>query len=1037
MLLATAVLSAPAVWSTEPASKNSTSRETAAPNAQEVTLTHLQAEIADLQALLVGQLPQNLSLPALFEIDLSDAQAVTQRILSLQERLSVEVDAVPATNSDAEQKSSAPSNKNISEQVQSAAPVAQADHFVLLRRERDRLRLSFLQLPAERRIALIEQDRLKRAQESLLAEQAASAKALASTELARDNALAAATAARNEGERVLATEEARLLAQLSELAALRQQWAETNQTQLDQRRELFARYAAVSQQTPLPSAQADELYSSIRSDLKSLREGAALALNKLNSPSQLPLREEPLSLNDSRFAAHGELVARIIQLRQRIAQETAQLKVREQQERYQDANTKMTGLQTLQAQRVTLLGQLSTEKRSDATGFNAQGMARVLDEIAHVRLMASWYPLQRAHDAQSLFSLLQDVFTAGKLGIDLLKLLLLIVLSVWVRRRCRGWINRARQWLITHVQPKTLRANIDRAAITLTAVARELTLLLSIYLVFDWLYASELIIAEVAVLRKLAYAYGFYALALALIHRVFLTAISRYRAVSNELNHKILRSLRWVARWALVVTIYLIFAQALLGRGALYGIAEDVATLGGLVVAWRLIRAWRSEVTQAYLSYSPNGRLAELVHKSQNHSYGLALAAMAFVFVAARGLWTWLSDLALGFEQTRKALAYLFRRQLERKSRNQTAAFEAAPLPEELMLAFSEEPANADLSIDHFPKLHAVIEKAIALHNGGRGGLMALTGDRGAGKTTWLMALKRNLPDDMTCVYHSIEDRNYQADGVCLLICRELGIADTTDPEQIIAQLHAQRPQVVLLDLGQNLMLRTVGGLAGYDVFVHITQATVGRVLWVIAFASWPFEYLQRIHPNRDVYDQHLALPPWSDQRIGELIDARMESAGFTADYDSLLNNDALAPNPTPLTNDEDAERIADRYHRLVWDYADGNPRLALHFFRMSLLLVGEKRVEVHLFPMPPMSALEVFATRTHYVLACLVQHENITATEAAKSLSFALSECERALYLLHERGFLTTSDDQRYRVSSHWNRAVLRFLQRKKLLVV
>jgi hypothetical protein len=486
-----------------------------------------------------------------------------------------------------------------------------------------------------------------------------------------------------------------------------------------------------------------------------------------------------------------------------------------------------------------------------------------------------------------------------------------------------------------------------------------------------------------------------------------------------------------------VVSIYLILAQALLGRGALYGIARDVATFGGLVVAWRLIRAWRSEVTQAYLSYSPTGRLAELVHKSQDQSYGLVLAAAAFVFVAARGLWTWFSDVALGFEQTRKALAYLFRRQLERQSRHHTEVIKPSALPDALMAALSEEPADVELSIEHFPKLNEIVKQAIALNDGGHGGLVALTGDRGAGKTTWLMALQRHLPNDMACVYHSLDERNYHADSTCRLLCRVLGIAETIDPEQIIAQLHAQRPQVVLLDLGQNLMLRSVGGLAGYDLFVRIAQATVSRVLWIIAFASWPFEYLQRIHPNRDIYDQHLVLSPWSDLRIGELIDARMELAGFTADYDSLLNDDALTPSPTPLANDEDAERIADRYHRLVWDYADGNPRLALHFFRLSLSWRGDKRVEVHLFPMPPMSALEDFATRTHYVLACLVQHENLTAVEAATSLCFAVNECQRALYLLHERGFLTVSNSQRYRVSTHWNRAVLRFLQRKKLLVV
>lgn len=1021
------------------ADDNAATREDAVPSAQDVTRTHLQAEIADLQALLVGQLPQNASLPALFEIDLNNPQAVAQRISALESRLNAEPDAAlkAANTAKDKQDAKADSEQDDNADAGMAAPIAQADQFVLIRRERDRLRLSFLQLPAERRSALIEQDRLKRTQEALVAEQAAAAAALARSELARDNALAAATAARNDSERVLATEEARLLAQLSELSTLRQQWADSNQANLNERRALFARYAAVSQQTPLPSAQADELYNSIRGDLDQLRVGAADALNQLDNASQVPLLEEPLSLNDARFAAHGERVARLLQLRLRISQETQALRERERQERYEDAREKMTGLKTLQSQRVILLSQLSPNKRAEVTGFNAQGMSRVADEIAHVRLMVRWYPLQRTHDAQGLMSLLQNVFTAGKFGVGLLQLVFILALGVWARRRSRDWIGKARQWLSNHVQPKNLRLRLDRAMLTLTAMSRELMLLLCIYIVFDWLYAPAQSITEVAVLRKLAYAYGFYALALALIHRVFLTAISRYRSVTPELNSKILRSLRWVARWALVVSIYLIFAQALLGRGALYGIAEDVATFGAVVVAWRLIRAWRIEVTQAYLSYSPDGRLADMVHKSKGHSYGLVLAAAAFVIVAARGLWTWVTDLALGFEQTRKALAYLFRRQLERQSRKQADAVEPTALPDALTEALSEEPADVTLSIDHFPKLDAIVKQANALYDGGHGALIALTGDRGAGKTTWLMAMQRHLPSDMSCTYESLEERVYDADSVCRLLCRVLGIGETTEPKEIIAQLHAQRPQVVLLDLGQNLMLRTVGGLAGYDVFVAIAQATVGRVLWLVAFASWPYEYLQRIHPNRDVYDQHLVLSPWSDQRIGELIDSRMASADFTADYDSLLSNDALAPSPASLNSEVEAERIADRYHRLVWDYADGNPRLALHFFRLSLTWTGERRVEVHLFPMPPVGALEDFATRTHYVLACLVQHENLTATEASVSLGFPLSECERALYLLHQRGFLTVGNAQRYRVSTHWNRAVLRYLQRKKLLVV
>jgi hypothetical protein len=120
-----------------------------------------------------------------------------------------------------------------------------------------------------------------------------------------------------------------------------------------------------------------------------------------------------------------------------------------------------------------------------------------------------------------------------------------------------------------------------------------------------------------------------------------------------------------------------------------------------------------------------------------------------------------------------------------------------------------------------------------------------------------------------------------------------------------------------------------------------------------------------------------------------------------------------------------------------VWDYADGNPRVALHFFRLSLVWTQGRSVDVRLFPTPSVEALEPFETRTWFALACVVQHENLTVDEAAVSLRFARTECARALQLLHERGFLTRSESGRYRVCSHWSRAVQRFLQRKKLLVV
>ncbi|NKF20973.1 hypothetical protein [Solimonas marina] len=994
---------------------------TAEQHAVDASRDQLRNEIADLQRLLDGELPAHNELAALFEIDLDDSAAVAQRAATLRQRLA-DLPPAPAAAVTADDAKPA---------ADATADAGGGDDDAL-RIERDRLRLAFLSLPADRRQALLEADRLRRQQQSAAAEQQASAAALAATEQARNQALAAASNATSDAQRAFATQQARLLAYASELTTLRQTWAQTQQSQLAQRRELLERYAAVIDATPLAPARADALYSSIRTDLAQLRIAADDALNALNAPSDVAPLPDDLGSVGLDAADADKLRA----LHARLDGERADMGQREAQQRYETADALMDTLSTLQKRRVALLPMLSPAKRAEVTGFTRDGFERLVSEVDHLRLMARWYPIQRLHRVRSLAGLLHNLFDAGRVGVEFTTLIILLGGLWFVRRRSRPWLRRAQHWLSAHVQPRTLMLRVDNLMQMLVAVAQELVVLCGVYLVFDGLLHGAQGAAELATIRKLAYAYAFYALALAFIHRVLLTAVSRYRTVDPALNEKIRRSVRLVARLALLVSVYLIVAQVLLGRGALYGIAKDVATVGAFIVFWRLIHAWRVEITRAYLQISPTGRLAELVRLSQKRRYGLVVSVAAFAFVAARGLWTWLRDLALGFQQTRKALAYLFRRQLERQSKNQAAAPDPSLLPADLQAALTEEPAPAELSIDHYPQLAEVAAMATRLAGGGHGGLVALSGERGAGKTTWLLALQRQLGDALPLRLETLQTRVATRASACRALAELLGCDSTDDPDALIAAALQAPPQVVMIDLAQNLVLRTVGGLDGYECFVYIARATASRVLWVVSFAAAPFHFLQRVHPGREVYDRRVMLSAWSEQDIGTLINTRMQHAGYTADYDQLLlNSVALAPPGVGSNNGNAAERIADRYHRLIWDYSDGNPRVALHFFRLSLSPAGERKVTVRLFQMPSGNALEETAARTRLVLACLHHHENLTAIEAASSLRFPVDECVQTLERLQRAGFLVCEADARYRVTSHWNRAVLRFLQRKKLL--
>lgn len=959
----------------------------------------LDNEVADLRKVAQGQLPDHLPLPALFEIDLADPTAIAQRVTTLKARLG------------------------------SSGTVGADD----VRVERDRLRLAFLSLPAPQRNTLIEQDRLRRAAQALEEAHNAASAAQASNEKARDVALVTARDAADTAQRELATEEARLLSHRIELSALLKTWASRNQAQLERQQTLLTRYAGVDSGRALPAEAADRRYREIRDDLARLREEADDALTALNAPSEVSAPAQPLALDEPAYAAFPDKRAALLILRQELATQEADLRRQEINERYNAAEKVMEGLKLLQTRRVTLLPMLSDAVRAQVTGLSREGWARIQSELRHLELMARWYPAQRLHQLDTLPAVLHDLFAVGQVGLTALSVMLLIAGYVIALRRHAEWLQYLRGRVIASIRDRALAARINRQFQSVLSLSPELLQLTAVYVLFDRILVATAQAPEVVTLRSLAYAWAFYALALAGLYRVVLRAVQRYQRVETALNDKIHRSLQLVARFGLGITIYLILAQTLLDRGALYGIAVDLAWVGALVIAYRLIRAWRAEVTGSYLRLFPHGNLAALVRSTAERPHGLLIAVAAFGAVAARGLWSWLRDTVLGFEQTRKALAYLLRRRLERQAEEQAGdAPDPARLSQELQDALTEDPVPQALAIQRFPEQSDVLKGIQQLHEGGTGALTALVGERGAGKTTWLQSLSDQIEPIMPVLLHTLEQRQIEPDALLRALSTALGMTSRNETE-LTQKLIEGPARTVLLDLGQNLILRRVGGLAGYEALIRVARATTSRVAWVLAFSRWPFEYVQRTHPGQDVYDRVIRLEGWPETDISQLIESRMKAVGYTADYGDLLLETTLS---STASLDSDVQRPSDRYHRIIWDYADGNPRVALHFWRYSLIPAGDKRVKVRLFASPPLSALETTALRTRFLLATLVQHENITAAEAAQALRWPLSECAATLEGLRTRGYLLV-EDGRYRVTCHWNRAVVRFLQRKKLLLI
>ncbi len=984
-------------------------------------LEGLRREVVALQALTAGGLPEGFAVASLFEVDLLDETAVAAR----RETLRREVAALEAAVSQPPPAAA----KNGSGKAEPAR-----DEDADLRLERARLRLAFLGQSLETRSALVAADR----QRTELEDRRRAAQIAASqaeeqgrrAEQERQAALEEARKAADAVSKALAAERARVEAARGVLAGLHRDLAEVHREAAERSaaRLLQARDLSLWTAAPeLTPADADALYDDTVSVLVGFREQLSLALVRLESPRLTAAFSPELDLDSAPYKdapERSDLLERIASVRE----EEERLRREERENRLREASDLVRDVAAVNELRIGLIPRLSLAKRESVLGLTREGLAQLGREARHVLLMARWYPVRLLNEWRTLGSRARDLFAVGKASWIGLQEVALLAAALIVRRRYRNWLKALRRLAVARVQNRALNLVADRWLRFFGAVAGELGLLAFLYLFFGVLGSGTP--PELDVLRAVVIGYAWYRFSISAVHHAVASAAGIGGiAVPPELNRRILGSVRTVARYGYAVAVLLILSHNTLGRGYLYTLVVRFFWLGALPLAFVLIQRWRTDIADAYLRLYPEGRFARAVEATRHRPDGFFVAAAAFCAVAARGLTLYGQEAMLRFEQTRRALAFLFRRRLEKRAESVgLGSSDVAVLPEALRDAFEEGPVSPELAIPRYPHLEEARERIADWTEGRLAQAVALVGERGIGKTSWLAELARSSPAPAMCRI-LLTDRLTTAPALCRHLGQELGLGRAETVTDLARAACAAPRRVVLLDQAQNLMLRAPGGLEGYEAFAELVAGTSASLFWVCSFSKYAWEHLGNVYRGRDLFRAVHRLDTWPEEDIGALIAHRMGSVGCRASYEDLV-----VDRVDGTEFQSEVIRTGERYRRLLWDYADGNPRVAVHFWLRSLIPDGMNRVRVRLFAAPSAEELDALGEQSRFLLAAIVTHENLSLQEAARVLRYPRHLCEAALNYLVAQGLLEFADG-RYRVTVHWNRAVLRFLRRKHLL--
>jgi len=972
------------------------------PRAKTQRLADLNAQADQLDAFLAGNLDPSIDPRPLLEIDLTGfAESPATRRRFLEEGPSAAGPA-PAQSTEGD----------LDAQLDAA------------KRRRDALWLRFLALDDDARLALFAQhdEQGQALPQDPVLEAAEAAEAAEEAAVEREQALIDAQLGQSEADRLIADRRAQLLG-VKEAQARFEAEISTKQAELTAVMESALawsrRVRELDETVPEGSAratQADGLYDALVMDLTEARRNLSLALDAVRAePSAVPI---PDSTESDRIAAKID-DGSISQLRNELANAAVDLRAAETKLRWDRATTLSKAIVIMNESRLGLMDMLSETRRESFEGFGNEGVAQVKREVQQIMLEARFDLLSLPRQAAQRYRQLRSAPGSALTGF--FQLLLLILAFRWWRRRADSTLEELRRTSLQK-RPQTL---LTRGVSTFAWYLRRIRKPLE-WLLFLGLLARVIARAGQVTDTKYLHIVIRWLLTGTFVVELIDATASRQGVSSESLAKLRFRSLRLVGVSVVVVGLILSLTETAVGQGAIYAWVIHTFWFLAVPILLLLVVWWKDTIFERAKAREAS-RLLRWVASRDGKPLRYVAAAVGGVFLFVEGVAGFFLRKVGELAPLRRFFTYLLRRGVQKSTTAAPPEYGTEPLPAELCDALAPRPQTAPGLVTSYmsDRVHAMR----ALVRSDRHAIVAVVGERGLGKTTFLGRVASDLePGDLCSV-------RCQPGGFSVLLAefaRALELPEASTEAEIIECLRERAPSVICVDDAQRLVRPLIGGLEDIDRLIGFTRLVSPQTCWFIAIGKPAWHYLRRARGDRAAFDQVIDLAPWEENQLATLVEQRTSVAGIVPSFDGLVVPRQLQTSPV-----SEEERTKRDFYRILVDYSDGNPEVALYWWRASLYRrPPDETVHVRLFPAPSTGQLEDLPSTFYFVLRSVVQLELAIEADVITCTDLSAAEVADALRAARVRGYVRERDGF-FEIDIEWYRAITNILRRKHLLLL
>ncbi|EKO3407474.1 ATP-binding protein [Vibrio fluvialis] len=481
--------------------------------------------------------------------------------------------------------------------------------------------------------------------------------------------------------------------------------------------------------------------------------------------------------------------------------------------------------------------------------------------------------------------------------------------------------------------------------------------------------------------------------------------------------------------WTVIITgVVLQLSMRTLGKGTIYTWILTTMYLWFLLMIISVLSLWRERIF-AVVEKTPDKPLWVMWAIGKKNTLLLRIPAtlVAMVWLTLNGIERRLIAALSNYTFFSQALAYLFRIEAAKQTTNIAADQNYVRVRGDETFEYILPGSFDSVLVDYASEEMKQLSRYLLTDSPA---ICVVTGERGVGTTTLLYKIlnkvKNAEPLYLSCPYSGYNE-------LLSLLALSLGLDEDATEVQILAYLRkSEQTYLIAVDNAQRLVKPMVGGLSSLMRLTNLLRRSKKnhRVVMALEKSSWRF--VDRARGERLLFDWVTVLPRWSEKQLAELLDSRINP-----DVEHPVSFDGLVvPKQWGQEESSDEERAKQGFYRILWHYSDGNPTVALRFFRRSLNRNKEtQQVVVRLFHTPESQELEKMPKPMLAVLRSIVQLEIASPEELSECTQLTVPEVIGIMRYFESRGYIEWAEDKT-RVSDHWYRTITNVLDRQHLLV-